>query len=104
MKKLYCEPIEALNKGPIEWVKRNNESTPNFRVLSCVRVFWCILNGTLLPREDVIAQIRTVEIYFFYKNYNKGNKSDFCNKNITQDSLLTHLLFSFARFRYFGFN
>lgn len=104
-KKLYCEPIEALNKGPIEWVKRNNEFSQSLGVLFCVRVFWCILSGTLQPHEGVIAQISTAEIYFFCKNCNKGNKSDFVIKiSLNWCACLTHLLFSFARFRYFGFN
>jgi len=50
------------------------------RILFCVGVFWCLVTGTLQPYEDVIAQIPTVEICSFYRDHNKGNKSDFVIK------------------------
>ena len=70
----YYEPIETLNKGLIEQVKRNNGSPPNLRVLFCVKVFWYILNGTLVPSEDVVTQAPAVEIYSFYRNDNREIK------------------------------
>lgn len=48
--------------------------SPNLRVLFCVKVFWYILNGTLVPCEYVITQAPAVEIYSFYKNDNREIK------------------------------